>query len=313
MNIAIAFVTGRQEPHLDWLIDGLEQQAEAGDRITLIVVDAISAWAEHRRSAEAIGYRAIPAIGRLIEIPPKPNPWQGPHRIIDREGWGMSNARNTALIACPLDVPYIVFLDDRARLGPKWLATVRAHAASSRSVLCGAYDKIESGPNDSTIKTQDHRLGLRPQGMINCGGQWLYGCCVGLSVAWALQVNGFEEGLDGLSMEDIIFGLNLQTAGYRMDYMPGAMVHQDRTGKNHSTKGGVYFARDKGKSPKDKSHAALERFGKRRRTEFTPNLTAMRERFAAGRIVYMEDWPMPDHHMRDWYDGELIRDTFTKP
>ncbi len=109
-----------------------------------------------------------------------------------------------------------------------------------------------------------------------------------------------------MSGEDYIFGLMLGRRGRRIDFRPELLVYQERSAEHaHS-----YARRDKGASPDDKSHAAIARFGSRRRTEFTPDLRAIRRRwrnpgespeplFAAVDREY-------DH--RDWYDGQLIRE-----
>lgn len=295
MNLAIVFCTGRVEPRIDWVVDGLEAQAVAGDRITLVVVDALG------RSATAIGYRPCAAVGRLVESAPKPNPWQGTHRLTDRDWFALSNARNTGIVLVPDDCDYVAFLDDRSRLGPAWLATVR-RGSQRRSVLAGAYEKVESR-GDTQVLVRDHRLERAPRGLLNCGGGWLFGCSMAAPLDWLLDVNGLEEGCDGLSSEDVILGLMLVNAGHRVDFAPGMLVSQDRTGPATTTKGGAYAARDKGVSPRDKSHAALARFGSRRRTEFTPDLRDLRRRVARG-----ESWPLPDPDARDWYDGQPIRE-----
>lgn len=305
MSVAIAFITGRSEPHLEWVVDAIEQQAIPGDEVTLIVIDALAAW-DPARGAHAIGFRETSAIVDLIESEPKPNPWQGKHRLIGVEGWAMSNARNTALVLCPPDIEYISFLDDRARPGPSWLDAIRRGFHKRDSVRAGAYEKTEDRA-EGAITVRDHRLAGGARN--NCGGGWLFGCAFALPLAWALEVNGFEEGCDGLSMEDVIFGLMLANRGRRIDYVPDLFVSQDRTGGQPSLKGtgpNTYAATDKGVSPNDKSHAALARFGKRTRTEFTPDLSQLRVEYHGGRI----SWPLPDPNLRDWYDGQPIREMF---
>lgn len=292
MKIAIAYVTGRASPCLDWIIDDLTHQAHADDEITLIVVDALAET--HGRCAADIGFYPHPLVHELIERAPKPNPWQGTHRITSKECWAMSNARNTALVMCPPDVGFISFLDDRCRLGPEWLDVVRCYYHKRDAVVAGAYEKHEDGK-----VTRDNRIVHAPNGKESAGGQWLYGCTFAMPLEWALAVNGFEEGCDGLSFEDCIFGLNLQHAGYRVDYQPKMFVEQHRGAAQQNT----FFRTDKGVSPNDKSHAALARFGKRKRTEFTPDLRKLRELVATGTPL-----PLPDPDARDWYDGTLIRD-----
>lgn len=289
-SLSIAFITGRREPRLDWIIDGIERQALPSDKIQLIVIDAVD-----DRTPEDIGFRPISAIVDLVYTPPKPTIWQGKHRVTREGWWGASGSRNTALAYCSTD--FIAFVDDRAELGPSWLSAVRRCSARRESVFAGAYTKNEDGKI-----TIDHRLTIKPEGLPNCGGGWLFGGTFALPLEWALDVNGFEEGCDGLSMEDVIFGLNLQNAGRRIDFVADMLVNQERSVAH----AGSFKRTDKGVSPHDKSHVALERFGKRKRTEFTPDLTLMRADVA--RDGY-EGFPVPDPEVimyRDWFDDQLI-------
>ena len=288
MRATIVYQTSRRDPRLDWIIDDLHLQSHRDDQIELIVVDALG------RPAAEIGYRPIPAVVRLIEATPKPNLWQGPQRVTSRDWWAVSNARNTGAVLCGTD--YLVFLDDRCHLGDGWLATVRQGERERESVVAGSYSKFEDGK-----ASVDHRLRAFPHGRHNCGGGWLYGCNFALPLAWYLDVNGHEEGCDGLSGEDYIMGLMLANQGRRIDFRPELFSRQDRPAS--ATHG--FARRDKGVSPDDKSHAALERFGKRMRTEFTPDLRELRGRVARG-----EAFPDVDRTIEhvDWYDGQPIRD-----
>ena len=91
----------------------------------------------------------------------------------------------------------------------------------------------------------------------------MFGCTFALPLEWALQMNGFEEGCDGLSMEDVIFGLMLKNNGFRIDYDPQMRMIEDRTEGEISAGHGVgrrFEARqDKGVSnPKaTRSHKPL--------------------------------------------------------
>jgi hypothetical protein len=174
---------------------------------------------------------------------------------------------------------------------------VRRGERERASVLLGTYDKHDENSKKST----DDRIGYMPNGKINCGGARMYGCTFALPLEWALKVNGFEEGCDGLSAEDYTFGQMLGNAGYRCDFVPDMIVHQDRPTSVANT----FKRTDKGVSPKDKSHDALHRFGVRSHTEFTSDLRELRRVLAAGGTFPIPD---PNYDHRDWYDGQLIRE-----
>ena len=311
MRLSVCFLTGRQDPRLEWVIEDLERQAHGDDEITVIVIDALGRIAhelvrepitdlEFARYGETV-HRASSPVRRIVCARPKPNIWQGPHRITRADWWATANARNTAIVLCPDE--YLAFLDDRAHLGPRWLDVVRRGASERASVLAGSYDKIEDGRGDVMVAS-DHRRAIAPGGRVNCGGGWLYGCTFALPLEWALEVNGFEEGCDGLTGEDYIFGLMLGNRGRRVDFAPELYVRQDRASGNVTCKG-LYACRDKGTAPHDKSHAALARFGRAPHTEFTPDLRELRRSVLGG-----GEWPVPDraYDYRDWFDGQLIRE-----
>ena len=287
MKLTVVYITGRNEPHLDWMVEDLRRQVLSGDEIDLVVVDTF----ERSPIDLGIGPRLF---RNVVMSRPKPTIWQGPHRVTSVDWWANSNARNTGIVLCKTD--YVAFLDDRCHLGPNWLSAVRRGEQERTSVIVGGYEKHENGRI-----TVDHRVQQCPAGKVSCGGGWLYGCTFALPLEWCLEANGFEEGCDGLSGEDYIFGFMLENNGHRIDFDPSLFVSLERS----STHGNTYVRIDKGVSPNDKSHAALARFRGRKRTEFTPDLRAMRAQLARGGA-----FPAPDPNIeyRDWYDGSLIND-----
>lgn len=293
MQLTIAFITGRAAPHLDWLLTSLAKQCLVGDEIEVLAID------RQGRTPETLGSnKAGPGVHVRVELP-KPNPWQGTHRLTTSDWWAKSSAINTALVLC--NTGYIAFVDDCCRLGPRWLIAARRGEQEQKSVIAGTYDKIENGEC-----SQDHRRVLCPNGKENCGGGWLYGCTFALPLAWALEVNGAEEGCDSMGSEDCIFGLMLENNGRTIDFVPDLHVRQERPEVQPTEGPSIPIRRtDKGTSPRDKSHAALERFGKQKRTEFSPPLAALRAaRLSTGKAT----WPLPDPDLRDWYDGQLVRE-----
>jgi len=313
-EITVAYICGRKEPRIEWMLDSLCSQI-TGERIHVIIVDF------HGRSLDGDRW---PKLASLRTAPPKPTIWQGPHRITRDNWWAKSSSSNTAIVLC--ETPWLQFLDDRLVLAPGWLARVR-EAATGQYVVCGSYEKrvgmrVEGG----TITELGSSIGVDPRrGTVahRAPGSWLFGCNFGLPLEWVLAVNGFEEGVDGLASEDSIFGKMLENAGYPIRYDAAMRVVEDRS---QETGGSDVWQTlptdrdrvlesvdcqmrriDKGRSPVDKSHAALARFATRRRTDpaFTPDLRTLRARVRSG-----AGFPVPDPSgdYRDWYDNQPIRE-----
>ncbi len=291
LSATVVFTTGRREPRLDWLIDAVEAQSIPGDDLQLVVIDGAG-----RRPSE-IGFRPTGAISDLVCSAPKPTIWQGPQRVTDRDWWAASSARNTGIALASRD--YVVFVDDRMKLGDGCLARVRAGALRRDSVLCGSYDY-----HDDPRVAVDHRRVRRPTGRRDCGGGWLYSGLFSLPFAWLLEVNGFEEGCDGVGMEDVILGHMLSRCGHRLDFdaLMRGIKERPQSGDHHHR----LWTYDKSQGRRDsKTRAALARFGCRKRTEFTPDLRAIRSSLARGGSFPDVDASV-EH--RDWYDGQLIRE-----
>jgi len=282
LRLSICYLTGRAEPHLEWVLQAIRKQRRKEDKIELVVVDALERSQRDLTSD-------VSGVEHLVVVAPKPNLWQGRHRVTSRDFWAKSQAANTAI--CRARYDYVAFLDDRCILGDRWLATIRDGYQKRTAVQAGAYERIPGAGQ----KEIDHRLQLHPNGKKRCDGGWLYGCTFALPLAWALKVNGFEEGMDGLAQEDCMFGFQLVNAGYRIDFVPSLFVTLHREPYAEHA-----YERERGG---DKLLAAQERFQKRKRTEFTPDLRVLRSRLRAG-----ADFPMPDFGNLDWYDGRLIQD-----
>jgi hypothetical protein len=305
-RLTVAFITGRKEPKLGWFLDSLRNQMEPTDKLDVLIVDFLD---DERVWKHNPPYYKLDNI-RLRTVKPKPSIWQGEHRITKEDWWAMSSARNTAICLCETD--WLACLDDRCVLMPGWLEAVKRAMAGNYAV-CGSYQKrsqmvVECGfiKGYDKLLGDDSRMKYSANGLANCPGGWLFGCNFALPLEWALKVNGFEEGCDGLSMEDVIFGMMLKNNGYQINFDPAMRMIEDRTeGETASGHGldGVLKRSDKGTSPNDKSHAALARFGKRKTTEFTLPLAAEREDVLNGK-----PWTIPSKETvwKDWYDSQKI-------
>lgn len=297
-NLCIAFVTSRKHCEGDWFYDSLRVQI--GSMVPSFVVIDSNADFESQLLLGVDGRL------RLRKLPPKPNIWQGKHRVTSQDWWAVSNARNTAICVCPPETDYIVFLDDRSVLMSSWLRGVE-RAMREQYAVCGSYEKrtgmkVENGVimHGGIITGRDQRQ--TNMGVLNVHGQF-WGGTMGCPLEWALNVNGFEEMVDGLGAEDYLFGMMLRNNHYPTKFDPEIKIVQDRTPE---LLGEAMKKTDKGVSPRDKSHAALERFGRARRAEnFGKDLRAVRERFLRGEEFEIPD---PTTEWRDWFDGQLIRE-----
>lgn len=290
--LTIVFITARREPRLDWFMASLRRQLKAGDRVEVIAVSL---------------YDIPPEDGvRIVGV--KPNIWQGPHRIMKRDWWGISTARNTGLCLCT--TPWILFTDDRGILYPHSLRAVN-RAMHFTYAVNGSYEKVhdlvvenglaksfkETGGKDCRIK-QRKDIGLADKGPMKCPGQWWFGAISALPTEWALAINGWDETCDGLGMEDNMFGVMLENSGFPVFFDPELGLMEDRTPYANE---GLPVRRDKGIDPNDKSHMLLNMLKGRKTAAHHWNIRQVREDVLAGK-----PWPIPTEPVRDFFDGQLL-------
>lgn len=287
-TLTIAYITARKQPHIEWFFDSLQNQTDKEfGGIPVVVVDSYQGELRNLNS-------------ELVKhVRPKPNVWQGENRLTKQDWWAVSNARNTALCLCNTD--WIVWVDDRCVLMTGWLDAVRA-AMKGEYAVCGNYEKrhsmtVENGviQNGGIITGKDAR---ESHGLHNCYGQF-WGGTYATPTEWALNINGWEELVDGLGAEDYIFGFMLCNAGYMTKYDPALKIVEDRT---PGESGPDMKKTDKGVSPKDKSHAALDKFGGLKRAIHPWDIRQIRESVLKGEpFPGIEAFPK-----EDWYDGQPI-------
>jgi hypothetical protein len=299
MKLSVAYLTGRNNPRLEWFADSLHRQVLKGDEIELLVIDSLLWENEGLRSAQvrAIVNDRFP----LVHVPPKPNVWQGPSKLTKQDWWAASNTRNTAMCECSHE--WLAFADDLSVVMPGWLDGVR-RAMNKGYVLLGAYAKahdmvVTDGKLVSHhVHDLDHRLRHTSGGKrIEVDGAWLCGCSFAAPLEWFLEVNGMDEAADSLSSEDYLLGIRLQKAGRRFIYDPGVYTVEDRLA--HFEPGNVLLRSDytvSGAPDKDFSHWILRTVREGgKRSLGTPDLRELRALRKQG-LPYPVPGK-PDHHI----------------
>lgn len=289
-SLTIILTTARKEPKFDWFLDSLMRQTIPPNDVYVVIVDL---FAEGRR-IEADWIR---------HVEPKPNIWQGKHRLTKENWWAKSNALNTGLAMASTD--WIACVDDRSVLEPRWLEAVR-DAMKGDYVVAGAYEKwsglkVEHG----AVRGGENCIGTDPRANSSmethrCPGNHFFGCSNALPRLWAMEINGWDESCDGMAYEDTAFGLMLANNNRPIFYDQRMKVIQDRT---PGESGPDMRREDKGRSPNDKSHAWVERTKRAMAATHDVSLPYLRELYANCR-----PWPDAPKEWHDWYDGQSIRD-----
>src|SRR5215468_10928064 len=111
-GVSVVYVTHRGEPCFDWFADSLA--ANIGDAdVEVIVVDGLYSSDRTARVSETVNGRFA-----VSHVRAKPTPYNGPHRLTQRDYFAASSARNTGVVHASR--PYLVFTDDAAVLMPEW-------------------------------------------------------------------------------------------------------------------------------------------------------------------------------------------------
>lgn len=304
-NLTIAYMTNRREPHVRWFLESLGSPPQSVDikqmAHKIVMVDF---WHKDRDA----DFKALMTKYGVIHVPPKPCVWQGEHRLTKVNWFAASNARNTALCLAPDG--YIAYVDDLSVLTPLWLHCV-VEAMEHHYIVYGAYRKVLGLIVENGIVQgfRDHPPGDdsrwkygKNTGPVVAAGSWLFGCSLAAPVEAFLAINGWDEDADGLGGEDSAAGIMLERAGYTFRYDRRMLTYESEEG--HHT-GEEFVRSDKGRSPKDKSHAFLNMLLGGR--NIAPNY------FGYGGIKQLRQkvlngapFPIVQVPQHDWYDGQPI-------
>lgn len=326
--LTIAYCTARLDPKIEWMLDSLAVET-AGDfsQIQIVIIDyhanpfgGRQAQHEERREyiTRAIDHAGIPH-ENFTWSAPKSNPWQGKHRQTRDDWFNVANSRNTAI--CLADGEWILFLDDLSVLQPGYYAAACQAAQNPKCITLGAYRKVnelvvkdgvivsckgnitDSGFDAGMDSRRKHAPGDKVK--MNCPPEWHFGYVMGPLQAY-LDVNGWvETDTAGLSFEDVPTGINLGKKGYSFRYDPRMMAYE--SDELHGIGKGMKKA-DYGVSPKDKSHAVLDRArggdGWAQNDFFNGmTLAGLRDHVHARAS---NAFPAPPAAYREWFTGQLL-------
>jgi len=294
MSLSLFYMTAREEPHINWFLESLAQQPDHHLQHVGVI--------DFRKDERPLDFKGYPV---KWHVTPKPNPWQGPHRLTKQDFFAMANARSTAL--CLADTAHIAYVDDLSVLMPGWLGYA-LECERREAVILGAYRKVKELVVElGTVKSykehsNDSRLPGRPSGFNRCDGSWLYGCSLSGPVEAFLKVNSWPEDLcDGMGFEDVCMGYALHNSGAQLYYCPDMMTLESE--EDHF-RGAPMRRSDFGISPQDKSHAALSIA---QGSKTFPNsfgeggIRELRRRTLAG-----EPFPIRQIPDREWFTGTLL-------
>jgi len=298
--ITLCYLTSRRDSKVEWWLDSLLLQLKPDDELHIIIVDFHAL--ENPLCADGVP----PQIKSFQHVEPKPNVWQGKHRLTKDNWFAAANARNTGLCLCATD--WIAYCDDLSVLWPTWLEAVR-RSQKDNYVALGAYKKVRNlqVQNGRILVFDEFAAGLdsrlRHQGeVVSCGGDWMYGCSVAGPVEAFLSVNGWPEVFDGLSFEDVCMGICMGNTGRFSFRYDKAMLTLESEEDHYKEKPMVRS--DFGISPKDKSHAALNIA---KQSKWFPNYFengGIRELRA--RVLQGNPFPIQKNPQHEWFTGKRL-------
>lgn len=300
-------MTCRKDPKFQWFEFSLSRQVGV-HHVQLVVVDF---WKNERPIAvKANTYE------RVDWVEPKPNVWNGKHRLTKTNYFAAASARNTAIACARHD--YIVFVDDLSVLMPGWLDRVLV-AQREGYVVCGSYKKVKNllVKDGLAVSWDDFPPGVDSrwhQGsdteVVPAGGSWLFGCSFGAPMEALLQINGLDELADTMGMggEDYLCGIMLEKNGWKLKY-DRRMFTLESEDHHHIEPPFKRVIKHKAPNSKfaevDASHAILNmvKNGGRHVAPNFFNLRELRQRVLAG-----EPFPVSQIPEHDYFDGQAVRE-----
>lgn len=294
MKLSIGYITSRENHEFQWFLDSFIPQIQETDEIEILMIDGRE---EHSQRIDCPHYSYIPA---------KPNIFSGKHRLPKENWWSKPSSINTFL--CLAKHPNILMVDDRCVVMPGFLKSIKE---GEGIITAGSYEKrigmtVENGviKHGGIISGKDSRAEYTKGQPMSCGGEWLFGCCLGMPLEFALAVNGSPERCNALSFEDVIFGLLLANNNFPMKFDPRAKMIEDRTPEKLGTPMRRESKERHPNDTSDKAHTSLRWVATAQKSDNDYDIRQLRAKIQAG-----GEFPVPnDPDSKDWFDQQLVRE-----
>lgn len=333
--ISLAYFTSRKDPKFEWFIHTLNREAMPENKWKkikeIIIVDFHANEPMRLHFLMSKVDIIIPSHVVIKHVAPKPNVWQGEHKIVPQDHFAASNARNTAFIMCESD--FIACVDDLSFFKHGWIDNV-LWAAHGKCTILGAYTKVnkvvvDSLGNFSFVPSlgaegndigKDSRLSnprIKDGTAHRVEGEWLFGCSFAMPIELAYQINGFDETCDGMGFEDVLFGMRLNRATDNIWYCPNMFTYE--SDELHSAPGNNKFVRrsrlvTKGGLMPNKDgimsdHALLQwtRESFSQYPFYNKSLREQHNKYLHNGKIELE-FMKKDGQAIDWRDGRLLKD-----
>jgi hypothetical protein len=301
-------MTNRSDCRIEWFLDSLHRETDGNyEDIKLLVIDYFAEEEGRTESFLPLFYCPV------THVAPKPNPWQGKHRLTKQNYFAAANARNTAL--CHAPDGYIAYVDDLSVLLPGWLAGVR-RAIDGNYIVLGSYYKVHNltVTAGEVVSYTPHSLGIDSRiatatkiipdinTLVPAGGSWMFGCSLALPVESLLTINGWDEDCDSMGFEDCICGLMLEKQGYRFFYDRRMVTYESE--ELHFVEPPFIRIIKPYPGEIDSSHVMLNMTMRNRHK--APNYADMRA--VRTRILAGGPWPAGVNPQHDWRDKQPLKE-----
>jgi len=208
-KVSVILVTKRLEPNFEYALQSLKEQTFRD--FEYIIVDG---YYNIRKNEILNLINKIGVDFPILYIPDKPCRWRGQRPQI-------CNARNTALIFAKGE--YIIQVDDCTRMPIDWIEKHLIYLKKGY-LVAGAwigYQIIDShGKGIEGCYGPEYRTTIVKESK-EVGPEWFYGQNCSYPLEPILDINGFDEILDGeMGQEDISLAIRLVRNGHKIIYDP---------------------------------------------------------------------------------------------